>query len=131
VSISGKYLTCSINGVEIAGNYAWDADEGGDVLDATVGADRGWERENMGVQNLHVTIKGYMDVSTGQYTRVRRGAEITNLELYRHIDDATPAFSVSEALAVRSRQGGEVRGKVEWSCEVHSQGDVVTYNDPS
>lgn len=131
MSISGKYLTCTIGATEIAGNYAWDADEGGDVLDATVGSDRGWEREDMGVQNLHVTIKGYMDVSTGQYAVVRRGTVISNLMLYRHLDDETPAFVVESALVVRSRQGGEVRGKLEWNAEVHSQGDVVTYNDPA
>lgn len=131
MSISGKHMSAFVNGAEVPGSYSWNAEEVGDVLDATVGSDGGWEREDMGVQGLHVTVKAYLDISTGSYTAYRRGTILTDVDLYRHIEDATPAFSVSEALVVRSRQGGEVRGKLEIEFEFHSRGDVVTVNDPS
>jgi hypothetical protein len=131
MSISGKYMTFTVGGVEVAGNYAWDADEGGDVLDATVGANNGWEKEDMGVQSLHVTVKGYMDLTDGVYVPIRRGTILSDVEFYRTSADVTPAFAAAEMLAARSRQGGEVRGKIEWNAELHSRGDVVSYNDPS
>ena len=130
MSISGKYLTAMINGVVIQDNYSWSMDEGGDALDRTTGFWNGWEAEDMGVQNGHVSIKGYMDVANGQYIPIRRGTILTNLELFRNQDDATAAFTIAEALVVRSTQGGEIRGKIEWSCEVHSRGEVIA-NDPS
>lgn len=132
MSISGKFMTFSVGGVEVSGNFAWKVTEGGDVLDATVGANRGWETEDMGVQNLRVNVRGYMDVTIGSgYALVRRGQIIADVNFYRHIDDALPAYTVAEMLAAQSDQGGEVRGKIEWSADLHSRGDGVTYNDPS
>lgn len=130
MSVSGKYMTCSINGLEIFDNYSWSMDEGGDALDRTTGAWNGWEAEDMGVQNGHVSIKGYMDVSTGQYLPIRRGQIITNLLLFPDENSIVPSFTIPEALIVRSTQGGEIRGKIEWSCEVHSRGEVIA-TDPS
>lgn len=128
MSISGKYLTVAIGDNELAGNYGWTAEEGGDVLDRTVGADGGKEREDMGVENCHITIKLYLDIATGQPSLVKRGTVLNSLKLYRNRDDATPAFDIPEALVVRRTQGGEVRGKMEVSCEIHTQGDY-TEND--
>src|SRR5262245_47421418 len=116
MSVSGKFMSCTINGVEIFDNYAWTAEEGGDVLERTAGRHQGKEAEDMGVENCHVTIRGYMDVELGQYVPVRRGTIITNLRLFRDRGDSTPAFDIPEALSVRSKQGGEVKGKVEWDA---------------
>jgi hypothetical protein len=128
-TISGKYLTVYLDGVELRSNYAWTAEEGGDVLDRTVGADLGYENEDMGVQNLHVTIKLYLDIATGEPSRVRRGTVLENLALYRNVEDAIAAYELPLALVVRRTQGGEIRGKMEVSCEVHSKGPY-TDNDP-
>jgi hypothetical protein len=130
VSISGKFMTCAINGVEIVGNYEWEVDEAGAVLDRTVGADGGKARQDTGVDDTTVSIRGYMDIADGQYTPVRRGTEITNLNLYRNSDDVTPAFEISEAIVSRSNQKAAVRGKVEWSATVLTQG-AFDYNDPA
>jgi len=130
MSITGRKLTAYANGSELDGNNGWTAEETGDVLDATVGRDRGFEREDMGVQGLHVTVKGVHDVSTGTLAGIRRGTILTDVQLFRDLDDATPAYSIDEALVVRFRLGAEVRGRFEWECEFHSRGDVVTYADP-
>jgi hypothetical protein len=129
MSVSGKFLTCTINGVEVFDNFAWEAEEGGDVLERTAGRHNGKEAEDMGVENCHISIKGHMDVQLGQYTPVRRGTIITNLKLYRNRNDSTPAFDIPEALSARSKQGGEIKGKVAWDAEVHTRGEY-TYNDP-
>lgn len=129
-TISGKKLTAKLNATVIAGNYAWSVDEGGDVLDKTVGADNGWENEEMGVQNLHGTIKLYLDIATGAYATVRRGTILAQLKLYRALADAQPAFSITSALVTKSTQGAEVKGRFEVTIEFHSQGDVVTANEP-
>jgi hypothetical protein len=71
-----------------------------------------------------------MDIVTGNYAAVRRGTIITNLELFRIDGETTPAFSVPQALVVRSKQSGEIRGRVEWQAEIHSRG-TYTYNDPA
>ena len=130
MSVSGKFMTCKIDTVEIFDNYAWDANEGADVLERTSGRHLGYEAEDLGVYNNHITIKGYMDVVLGQYTPVRRGTIITNLKLFRLASDSAPAFAIPIAVVVSSRQGGEIKGKIEWNCEVHSHGPY-TYADPA
>ena len=130
MSISGKYLTATIDGTEIFDNYAWDAAESGDELDRTTGAFAGYSATDVGVKSCRVTIKGYMDVTTGQYVAVKVSeTNITNLKLYRSSDDATPAFEFPEATIVKSRQGGEVKGKIEWQAEIVNYGEY-TANDP-
>ena len=129
MSISGKFITCTIGNVEVEGNYAWEVEEGGDVLDRTVGSDNGAARQDMGVQDCRISIRGYMDVSTGNYIPVRRGTVISNLELFRNDTDTNAAFVIPEALVSRSKQKAEVRGKVEWDCDALANGEY-TCNDP-
>ena len=130
MSVSGKYLTALHSGGTLSDIYGWTAEETGDVLDRTTGSFNGFEAEDMGVFGLHITAKGYMDVTTGSVNAIRRGTLLTDLQLYRDINDAVPAYACTEALVVRFTQGGEVRGKMEWTAEIHSRGDVITYSDP-
>lgn len=130
MSVSGKYLTASHSGGTLSDIYGWTAEETGDVLDRTTGSYNGFEAEDVGVFGLHITTKGYMDVATGSVNSIRRGTLLTDLQLFRDINDATPAYACTEAIVVRFTQGGEVRGKIEWTAEIHSRGDVITYSDP-
>jgi hypothetical protein len=127
--ITGKYLVAKLNGVLIENVFKWNAEEGGDVLDATVGTDLGFEYEEMGVENCHVTTTLYLDIVNGVYSNVQRGTVLTNLQLFRNVADTVPALLIPFALVVRSGQGAEVRGKFEVPCEIHSQGPYTT-NDP-
>ncbi len=128
--ITGKYLVAKINGVLIQNIFKWNAEEGGDVLDATVGTDLGFEFEEMGVENCHITTTLYLDIVNGVYSNVQRGIIMTNLQLFRNIADTVPAIQAPLALAIRSGQGAEVRGKFEVPVEIHTLGQYVT-NDPA
>ena len=130
MSISGKYLIGKINGVVIHGNYAWTVEESADDLDGTTAEDAGYANHHDGVWDGVINLKGYMDITDGNYTVVRRGTTITNLQCYRNIDDADPAFEFPSCLVLNSTQGGEVRGKVEWTCRAVIKG-TYTYNDPA
>lgn len=130
MSISGKFLGAEADGTTIEGNYAWTAEESGDPLDRTVGTDGGYARTDLGVYDLKISMRLYLDISTGEYERVRRGTTLTNLNLLRNVDDAVPAFSIPEALVVRSVQRGEVRGKMEVEVEAVAQGEYSA-NDPA
>lgn len=125
MSISGKKLGFAVGGVLIVGNYAWTASEEGDVLDRTVGSDRGKARSDLGVDDTKISAKLYLDLVSGEYLLVRRGTELTNLELYGDIDAASPLFAFPEALVTRSSLGGEVRGRMEVNVEIVAQGDFT------
>jgi hypothetical protein len=133
VSISGKYMETKIGDVSpvfVAGNYGWTVEESADDLDGTTGEDDGYANHYDGVWDAVVNLKGYMDVAAGEYTPVRRGTTISNLKLYRDKDDATPAFTFPSCLVLNSTQGGEVRGKIEWTARIVLKG-TYTYADPA
>lgn len=127
MSVSGKYLSVFVGDDEVTDNFEWDIEEGGEVLDRTTGASNGWENEDNGVTHAHITVNGYYDIATGNTTGIRRDTTLTSLALYVNRDDSTPAYLITEALVVRFRLRGQVRGRMEWTAEIHSKGDVVTY----
>ena len=130
---SGKEIEAKIGGmapVFVSGNYAWNMEENADELDGTTGEDAGYENPSVGVYSGVVMLKGYMDIVSGTYTPIRRGTTISNLKLYRDKDDTNPAFSIPSAVVLQSTQGGEVRGKVEWTARIKTKGSY-TYNEPS
>jgi hypothetical protein len=130
MSVSGKYMTCKIGTTVIFDNYAWTVDENNKELDRTTGAFNGFGAEDLGIQRARIAIKGYMDVSLGQYTVVSTNTIITNLNLYRDENDTTPAYNFPTAKVFKSSQGGEVDGKIEWTSSINSYGDY-TINDPT
>jgi hypothetical protein len=127
MSVSGKFLSAFLNDEEIADNFEWDVEEGGEVLDRTVGSHGGKEYEDVGVTHTHITVNGYYDILTGNTSGIRREAVLTDLGLYVNRGDSSPAFYIGEAIVVRFRLRGQVRGRMEWTAEIHSRGDVVTY----
>jgi hypothetical protein len=132
MSVSGKFMQAKIGGmapVAVVGNYAWSAEENAEELDRTEAETEGFEDTDDGVWSLTVNLKGFMDIADGSYTPVRRGTLITDLKLFRDKDDATPAFVIPKAKVYTSTQGGEVKGKVEWTARIKAKGSY-TYNDP-
>ena len=130
MSISGKKLTCLVDGVELSDNYEWSADEGADMLDRTCGKHGGHEFEDAGVEHHHYTVKGYLDIATGEVGRVRQGTLLTDVQLYVDLDDPTPIYVLTDAIVARFSLGGQVKGKFEYTAEIHSRGDAVVYTDP-
>ena len=130
MSISGKYMIATVGDTLVHGNYAWTIEETADELDATTAEDGGYENPDDGVWSSTVNLKGYMNIIDGTYTPVRRGTLITDLRLYRNIDDAEPAFAIPLAKVFTSTQGGEVKGKIEWTAKIKTKG-IYEYADPS
>jgi hypothetical protein len=128
MSISGKFMTCKIGPTVITLNSAWTADEEVKELDRTTGADLGFRNRDGGVQDLRITIKAYYDIATGQYAECEAGTVITNLSLYRDINDAEPAFLIPSCIALKSTQSAEVDGKIEWNAQIAIKGSY-TYNE--
>jgi len=130
MSVSGKYLTCKINGVVIFDNYGWTVKESAVKLGRTTGRFLGFRATDQGVLGANISIKGYMDVASGQYEPVEAGTIITNLYLYRDQNDTTAAYEFPQANVFDSTQGGEIEGKVEWTSESESYG-IYYCNDPT
>lgn len=128
---TGAFMEAKIGGmapVFIAGNYAWDVDEQSDDHEGTTGEDAGFENGCTGVGVAVITLKGWMDIAAGEYTPVRAKTIINDLKLY--LDEASTVnwtFPVAEVIT--SKQGGQVKGKVEWSATIRSRG-AYTYADP-
>jgi hypothetical protein len=128
---TGAFMEAKVGGmapVFLAGNYAWDVDEQADDHEGTTGEDAGFENGCTGVKVAVITLKGWMDIAAGEYVPVQAKTIITNLKLY--LDEASTVnwtFPVAEVIT--SKQGGTVKGKVEWSATVRSRGSY-TYADP-
>lgn len=127
--ISGKALTAKIGATTIVGVFNWEAEEVAAELDTTTAADGGFDHPEDGVKSLTVRLRGYMDTVDGEYAPIRRGTTISNLNLFRASTDATAAFVIPTAKVFRSTQGGEIKGRIEWSAEIKAVGSY-TYNDP-
>jgi hypothetical protein len=130
MSISGKFMTVKIGAVVVPLNSEWSVDEDVKELDRTTGADLGFRNRDGGIQDLHANLKAYMDISTGQYAEVQAGTVISNLNLYRDINDASPAFVIPSCLSLKSNQSVIVDDKCTWTANVATKGSY-TYNDPT
>jgi hypothetical protein len=129
MAISGKKLSVDVNGTTLLGVVSWRARETGDELDGASAATGGYDNPEMGLQGCTVEIRGWFDILTGDYLPIRRGTTLTNLELFRDIDDVTPAFLFASALVTQSDQGAENRGRFEINATVKAKGSY-TYDEP-
>lgn len=130
MSVSGKKIAAKIGTALIVGLVGWKARESAIELDATTGADLGYEHPEAGVLGLTVEISGVMDITSGEYIPIRAGTIFTNLKLYRDVTDTTEAYLIPTATALESSQGADVKGRFDISATVKSIGSY-TVNDPS
>lgn len=128
---SGQYMEAKIGGmtpVFVAGNYAWEVSEEADDHEGTTGEDEGYENGCTGVKVAVVNLRGWMDIAAGEYVTVQAKTIISNLKLYLD-KDATVNWTFPTAEVITSTQGGEVKGKVQWTARIKSRGSY-TYADP-
>lgn len=130
MSISGKLGGGKIDGVVIAGVQDWEAVETIDQLDGTTGSDGGYENDDGGVRRVEVTMNLVQDISTGVYSAVSAGTEITNLQLFRDLADVSPAFAIPTFRVYESGNRVEVRGRSTVRVRGRSAGSY-TRNDPA
>jgi hypothetical protein len=131
MSISGKYLTAAINGVNIEGTHEWSFKETADRLEATTGADQGRGKKDLGVIDGNVRIVFYFDIATGVYEFIRPGSQIVDLALYHDGNAATPLVLIADAQVFDATVRGQVRDRMIVEAEIEPYGDVVTVTDPA
>lgn len=127
--ISGAYLSAKINGQTVAGLMAWRAKESSAKLKGTTGANRGFTANKHGCQTLSVDLQIIQDITRTPYTPVSAGTVMTDLELFRDQDDATPAFSIPTFNVFDSDNGAEAEGSFTINASGENDG-AYTKNDP-
>ena len=130
MSVSGKKISAKIGVTTVTGIVSWRVREKADELDATTAADAGYDHPDDGLWGATIEMKGVLDITTGVYLPIRRGTVLTNLNLFRDINDVTAAFVFPIAKVFESSQGAEIRGRFEIDATAKSVG-TYTYNEPA
>lgn len=123
MSVSGAYLEAVIGGVSVSGLHQWEADDSGtDKLDRTSGKDQKCTNTDVGCYDLTVTLRLYFDLTDGIGLEVYTGDILYNVYLYRADGDASPAFTLPEAIVTQSPESVEVRGRCELTLTIKNRG---------
>lgn len=133
MSISGKYLGASVGTgmalVDISGVHEWSCAEAGDRLEATVGADNGRGRKDVGVIDSRIKVRFYFDIATGAASFIRTGTTLTDLALYADIG-GTALYTFDSATVFDFNIVGQVRDRFIVDADLEANGDVVNFSDP-
>lgn len=129
--ISGKFLSASADGTNIDGTHEWSCEEVADKIDGTTGSDQGRGNPECGVIDTSITVAFYLDIVSGQWTRLRTGTILESMELFADINSATPTYSIGLATVGKIHSRVQVRDKYIITADVWAQGDVVTANEPA
>jgi hypothetical protein len=130
VSISGKFLTAAVNGVNIDGTHEWSVAESGDRLEATTGANNGRGKKDVGCIDTRIRVVFYLDISTGLFTFIRTGAVLTDLQLFHNIVASAPLYQIASATVFDATVRGQIRDRMIVEADIEANGDVVTATDP-
>lgn len=123
MSVSGKYLTATVNGNEQESLHSWSADDSGtDQLDATSNSTGGFTSTDTGCFDLMVELGLWFDIGVSNHLAIQTGTILTDVRLFRAFDDATPAYEIPEAIVVGKPQRVEVRGRIEVTCRIKNRG---------
>lgn len=127
--ISGDFLIVRINGVLYSDAMAWKVRESAVKLQRQVGAHRGFSANEPGTLVATIELQFVQDITTTPYTPVAAKTVLEDLALYRHIDDATPAFLFPIANVFDSDNGSQMGDKFVINCSAENFGSY-TRNDP-
>lgn len=112
MSVSGKYLAVTLDGVDLEDPMDWDVSEDSEAAERTSGSTGGYHDEDSGVLKATITINFVQDTTTGFYTEIAAGTVLTNLRLFRNAGDTNPAYLFPLARVQRSGQKVQVRGSI-------------------
>lgn len=129
--ITGKFLSCTINGTVLAGTHEWSVQETADRLDATTGANNGRGRKEAGVIDTRIRVTFYLDITSGLFTAVRPGTVLTNLRLFTRSAASNPVYLFSSATVFDMTVRGQVRDRFVVDCDIEPAGDVITATEPN
>ncbi|AMV27563.1 hypothetical protein VT84_24390 [Gemmata sp. SH-PL17] len=129
MSITGKYLTAMVSAAPIAGTHEWSANETGDRLEATTGADNGRGRKHVGVIDSRFRIRFYFDITTGAANFIRTGTTLSDLALFADKDADTPIYLIESATVFDFNIAGQVRDRFIVDADIEANGDVIDFSD--
>lgn len=129
--ISGKHLTATVGGTPLTliGTQEWRQRGESDKLDGQTAEHEGFSANEPGTDTSAVDITLVQDLTTGIYTIIKNGTTLTDLKLYRHVDDDTPAFHYPIANVFSSDNGSAIKDKFTTKCSIENYGPY-TCNDP-
>jgi hypothetical protein len=131
MSVSGKYLACTIDGVDFEDLMDWTVDEDSEAVERVTGSTGGFHDEDSGIQKAAITMNFVQDTTTGFYVAVRAGTVVENLRLWRNAGDTTPAFDFPLARVQRSGVKVQAKGGPVTVPLTLVNKRAYTANDPS
>ncbi len=124
-SISAKRLGAVFNAAALPMVYGIDADDAGDKLDATVGADMGYGDTDVGIRQGNFTFRCLIDVAGG-VTPLQPRDQLTDFEyFYDTVLSPLPAISAAKCIVLSARRTGEVRGRWEYTVTIDTRGQYT------
>lgn len=109
MSVSGKYLAVTIDGVDFEDPMDWTVDEDSEAVERVTGSTGGYHDEDSGILKALITINFVQDTTTGFYVAVRAGTVLENLRLFADANSTQPDFEFP--LSRVQRSGKQVRAK--------------------
>lgn len=131
MSISGKFLSCSIGATVIAGAHEWSVAEVGDRIEATTGATSGRGKKDVGVIDCRIRIVLYLDVTAGIFTTMRAGTTLSSLKLFAVSTATNPLYTFTTVNVFESTVRGQVRDRFIVELECEPAGNVITAAEPN
>lgn len=128
MGISGKNFKARIGSpaVAVAGTTRAEIEEMGDELDATDAESDGYGDTEIGVTQLRVALSGFCKESADPIPPLRLGTLLTDVKIYER-GLAGDYWSITSALVTKFTNPIDVRGRVEFTCEIKSKGNTYSY----
>jgi len=128
-SVSGKGLkvTFAVGNTVMSAVTSSEVTEVGDELDATDSDTAPFISTDIGCTGLKVQIKGNHRFDGIIYTNFTVGTILANVKIYPH-GSSNPFWIMPAAVVLPGSQSATVRGKVEYTINLASQG---TYTAPT
>ena len=128
-TISSKYFKMRYgSGPSTLAGYDWQVSEDeGAMLDATDSESNGFGSNDIGVQQMTVSCKGFFTQTSAPFAALVQGTLLTNIKLYPHgiINSGAPTngyWYAASAMIVGNVTTGQVKGRTEYSFTIKSQG---------
>lgn len=128
--ISGDFITCKINGVEVAGVQKWSAQSKRIRLNGQTASDAGYSHPASGTRSVTFRISLVVDINTGSLLALEDGTEVTDLGLFADVNASDPIFSLPDALILGVSPGGGMNEMFAAEIEGENVGPF-TFNDPN
>lgn len=110
MSVSGKYLAVTINGVDFDDVMDWSVEEESEAVERVTGSTGGFHDEDGGIMKATINVNFVQDTQLGFYLDIAAGAILANLRLWRNKDDLTPAFHFPVARVQRTGVRVQAKG---------------------